>query len=251
MPRRIARHLTYANVMATAAVFIALGGSASAAFIITSNSQIGPGTVSGAKPPAGDGPNIIAGSIFTSDLAPSAVASSKLASNSVSSSKVKNGALLGVDLAADTVTGTQVDESTLGTVPSATNAAELGGVGPAGYQVALSGSCSSGSAVGGISAGVLLCNHNHVRPGIANLTLGGITLASQRCAIIEIPLSGMAIGDTAIMVPDAATWPAGLIYQVLRADQTSKVPLDVCNPTKATVGSPVVHLSIWEVKLTP
>jgi hypothetical protein len=61
----------------------------------------------------------------------------------------------------------------------------------------------------------------------------------------------VAIDDSAIMVPDAATWPAGLIYQVLRADQANKVPIDVCNPTAATVASPTVPLSIWRVKVTP
>jgi len=37
---RIRKHLTYANVMATLAVFIALGGTALASVIITSNSQV-------------------------------------------------------------------------------------------------------------------------------------------------------------------------------------------------------------------
>src|SRR3954454_15335931 len=119
MFRRTTRHLTYANVMATVAVFIALGGSAAAAFVVSSNSQIGPDTVSGAKPPAGDGPNIIAGSIFTSDLASSAVTNAKLSGSAVTTGKVKDGSLTGDDVAADTLTGAQIDESTLGQVPSA------------------------------------------------------------------------------------------------------------------------------------
>ena len=45
----IQRHLTYANVMATMAVFIALGGSAIAArYVITRSSQIKNGAVTGA-----------------------------------------------------------------------------------------------------------------------------------------------------------------------------------------------------------
>jgi hypothetical protein len=67
--RRISRHLTYANVMATLAVFIALGGTALASVIITSNSQVAQNTISGHKPPSGKHPNIIAGSINGQDIA--------------------------------------------------------------------------------------------------------------------------------------------------------------------------------------
>ncbi len=64
----IRTHLTYANVMATVAVFIALGGTALAATIITKNSQVGRGTISGHHPPKGDHPNIIGGSLSGADL---------------------------------------------------------------------------------------------------------------------------------------------------------------------------------------
>jgi hypothetical protein len=68
--RHIRRHLTYANVMATIAVFLVLGGgTAFAAYVVTSNSQIGPGTVSGHTPPTGKHPNIIAGSVNGGDVA--------------------------------------------------------------------------------------------------------------------------------------------------------------------------------------
>jgi hypothetical protein len=90
-----------------------------------------------------------------------------------------------------------------------------------------------------------------VRPGVSNLSLGGISLVAHACAILEIPLGGIAVNDTAIMVPDAATWPKGLIFQVLRADQASKIPIDVCNPTNASVSSPTTQLSIWLVKIAP
>src|SRR5213592_5072887 len=63
-------HLTYANVMSTLAVFLVLGGgTALGAYVVSSNSQIGPGTVSGHKPPSGKHANIIAGSINGTDIA--------------------------------------------------------------------------------------------------------------------------------------------------------------------------------------
>jgi hypothetical protein len=64
----IRRHLTYANVMATLAVFIALGGTALASVIITSNRQVASGTISGHNPPTGRHANLIAGSVDGQDV---------------------------------------------------------------------------------------------------------------------------------------------------------------------------------------
>src|SRR4051794_1210981 len=70
MRHRLLSHLTYANVMATLAVFLVLGGgTAIAAYVVSSNSQIGPGTVSGHTPPTGNHPNILAGSVNGGDVA--------------------------------------------------------------------------------------------------------------------------------------------------------------------------------------
>src|SRR5919201_850064 len=63
-------HLTYANVMVTILAFIVLGGgTALAAYVVSSNSQIGPGTISGHKPPTGYHANLVAGSINGQDIA--------------------------------------------------------------------------------------------------------------------------------------------------------------------------------------
>ena len=70
MRQRIRSHLTYANVMSTLAVFLVIGsGTALASYVVSSNSQIGPGTISGHKPPAGKHANIIADSITGKDIA--------------------------------------------------------------------------------------------------------------------------------------------------------------------------------------
>ena len=69
---KVRRRLTYANVMATLAVFIALGGSATAAVIITSNDEVAPDTISGHNPPAGAHSNLISNSVSQDDLAPDA-----------------------------------------------------------------------------------------------------------------------------------------------------------------------------------
>jgi hypothetical protein len=77
--RRIRSHLTYANVMSTIAVFLVLGGgTALAAYVVSSNSQIGPGTVSGHKPPTGKHANLIAGSINGQDVANNSLTGAKI-----------------------------------------------------------------------------------------------------------------------------------------------------------------------------
>jgi hypothetical protein len=96
----IRRHLTYANVISTLCLFTLLGGTAFAAFTITSNSQVAPRTISGHNPPSGDHANIIGASV--------------------------NGA----DIRDNSLTGSDVDESSLGTVP---DAAKLGGINSARY----------------------------------------------------------------------------------------------------------------------
>jgi hypothetical protein len=65
------------------------GGTALASFVITSNSQVAPGTISGHNPPSGDHANIIADSIN------------------------------GQDVDSNRLGGGQINESTLGKVPNA------------------------------------------------------------------------------------------------------------------------------------
>lgn len=66
--------------MVTILAFVVLGGgTALASYVISSNSQIGPGTISGHKPPTGDHANIIGGSVNATDLASSSVTAGKLA----------------------------------------------------------------------------------------------------------------------------------------------------------------------------
>jgi hypothetical protein len=78
MTGRLSKHLSYANVTATLALFIAMGGTAAASVIVHSNSDIARKTVSGHEPPAGSHANLIAGSVNATDLAPDLTASLQL-----------------------------------------------------------------------------------------------------------------------------------------------------------------------------
>jgi hypothetical protein len=86
--KRIRGKLTYANVMATVAVFIALGGASYAAIKLPKNS----------------------------------VGTNQIKKEAVTAAKLKNGTVTGTKIAAGTITGSNIDLSSLGTVPSAANA---------------------------------------------------------------------------------------------------------------------------------
>ncbi len=81
--RRLRRHLSYANVMATIAVFVAFGGVSYAAATISGN---------------------------------------KLIKGSVGAGKLKNGTLTSTQVKANSLTGSVIDESSLTIVPSAQTA---------------------------------------------------------------------------------------------------------------------------------
>ncbi len=67
-------HLTFANIVSLVALFVALGGTAIASVIITSNRQVASNTISGHKPPSGKHANLIAGSVNGRDVADNSLA---------------------------------------------------------------------------------------------------------------------------------------------------------------------------------
>jgi hypothetical protein len=91
--------LTYANVMATLALFIALGGGAYAAFHLPRNSV--------------SSKNIVNRQVKRADLATGAVTSRKLGANSVTETKVRDESLTGDKLSEGAVTGDKVSDGSL------------------------------------------------------------------------------------------------------------------------------------------
>jgi hypothetical protein len=70
--------------MVTILAFLVLGGgTALAAYVVSSNSQIGPGTVSGHKPPSGEHANIIAGSVNGQDVADNSLTGADITESSL------------------------------------------------------------------------------------------------------------------------------------------------------------------------
>jgi hypothetical protein len=108
MRRILRRRPSPALVVATIALFLAAGGT-TYALTLPANSvgsaQIQAGRVLNSK--------LAPGSVSNSKMGRNAVTFSKLASNQMTAAKIRNGSLLGEDLAANTVTGAQIDEATL------------------------------------------------------------------------------------------------------------------------------------------
>jgi hypothetical protein len=119
------KRLTYANVMSSIAVFIAIGGASYASFKLPKNS-VGP-------------KQLRKNSVTKPKIRKKSISTPKIVNGAVNSAKVADGSLTGTDVQAGSLTGAQVNASTLGTVPnashadkasSADDASKLGGVAP-------------------------------------------------------------------------------------------------------------------------
>jgi hypothetical protein len=156
-------------------------------------------------------------------LGGTAVASSiKLSANSVGTAQLKNGAVTGKKVAKNSLTGVNINVSTLGTVPSATlaahatdsenatnavnaqsaanaqnatnaqnavnaqnatNASELGGLSASGFQSRVIGTCSSDGAIASIAAaGTVGCHSTNVTQMLGGVESIGPTGVSHYLA---------------------------------------------------------------------
>lgn len=166
--KQIRTRLTYANVMSSIAVFLVLGGGAAIAALgkntvgprqlkpnSVKTSKIAKNAVKAAKiaENAVDGTKIADNAVTTSELADNAVTppkianeaviadkiandavtTAKIANDAMTTAKIANDAVSTPKIANDAATGAKVNEATLGTVPSATNAAALGGIAASNY----------------------------------------------------------------------------------------------------------------------
>jgi hypothetical protein len=128
-------HLTYANVIATLALFLVLSGGTAVA--LNGSNTVFSDDIVDDEVRSVDVRNdtLAGGGLGALDLKTSSVRASEIASNSVSTSDVAADSLAAGDLAPgsvgtseaadDSLTGTDINESSLGEVPSAT----LGGLG--------------------------------------------------------------------------------------------------------------------------
>lgn len=124
--QQVRRRLTYANVVSSLALFVALGGAT--AFAVqqlpersVGERQLRPGAVTPSKlrRNAVTAPKIKALAIKNGKLANGSVTTPKLGTGAVANAQLGGGAVTGEKIANDAVTGDKVVESSLSEVPSA------------------------------------------------------------------------------------------------------------------------------------
>jgi hypothetical protein len=127
--KKLSSRLSYANVVSTIALFLALGGATALAVNQLPKKSVGakqlrPGAVTADKirKNAVTSPKLEALSVKSGKLANGAVKEAKLANASVTGQKLASGAVSTEKIAPNAVMGNQVDESSLSQVPSANNA---------------------------------------------------------------------------------------------------------------------------------
>jgi hypothetical protein len=187
---KVVRHLR-ANVIAYAALFVALGGTSYAATSLPKNS------------------------VGTRQLKPSAVHRSDIASNAVSGSKI----------AANTLKGADIDESSLGKVPSAasadsatsatnaanaTNAADagkLGGLAPAAFQRGVRWALvnTAGTAIIAQSGGITVSSHPFAGETFVDFgsATAGHAVWAMNSDLDNLASNGAATAGTCGVAPDA------------------------------------------------
>jgi hypothetical protein len=123
------KRLTYANVLSTIALFLALGGATAFAVNQLPKRSVGarqlrPGAITADKirKNAVTSPKLEALSVKSGKLANGAVKEAKLANASVTSQKLTSASVTTEKIAQGAVMGNQVDEASLSKVPSAANA---------------------------------------------------------------------------------------------------------------------------------
>ncbi len=104
---RLLRHLSFSNVIAMIALFVALGGAAYAGTKIN-GSSIKNGSIGGGK------------------LKNETITANKLKKGTVTAAQIAPGTLTGAQIVPGSITSSSINESTLGTVPSAQNATTAG-----------------------------------------------------------------------------------------------------------------------------
>jgi len=127
---QLRKRLTYANVMSSIAVFLVLGGATAFA---------------------------------ASHLGKNSVGSKQLKNNAVTTAKIKNNAVTGAKIKNGTITGGKINLGSLGTVPSATNAANA----------------ANANAVGGMHVGKLNFVGGINTPKTSIFSADGLTLYAE------------------------------------------------------------------------
>jgi hypothetical protein len=180
-------HLTYANLVATVALFLALAtGGAYASSQLAPKSvgekQLRPGAVTADKirKNAVTAPKIAALAVKEGKIAAGAVSAAKLAGQAVTNEKLAANAVTNDKLADGSVTGAKVDEASLGQVPSA-RSAEAASFAESANPASFAAISQEGDVDPSLSKGISLANVKQgIEAGIYCITVPSFAPAGPR-----------------------------------------------------------------------
>jgi hypothetical protein len=202
--------LTYANVVSTLALFVAVSGAGAYAASNLPPKSVGepelrPGAVTADKlrKNAVIAPKIKALAVKQGKIANEAVSAAKLANGAVGNEKLAEGAVATSKLANGAVTGDKVDESSLGQVPSATKA-DFATSAESANPVAFARVEASGKVDPAFSKGIATANVTVGESGLYCITVPGFTPRGAQVTVEDIG-AGNVTADTKI---NGASCPA-------------------------------------------
>jgi hypothetical protein len=211
--KQIRRHVTYANVMSSLAVFLILGGATAFAAI----KKVGANEIK-------------ANSIKTGKIVKEAVTEGKIKTGAVTETKIADGAVTTNKIANDAVTGDKVKESTLAEVPLAASAKKVTG-GTAGGALA-------GTYPNPTIAAKAVKGSNLAGSGTFTLDPGSIPANSCQYELPSVPGASNAPTQTTIVEPPEQVAGAGVSATAMRSNSNNLIRLLFCNPTAAPINPP-------------
>jgi trimeric autotransporter adhesin len=184
--------LTYANVVSTLALFVALSGAGAYAASQLPPKSVGepelrPGAVTADKlrKNAVTAPKIKALAVKQGKIANDAVSVAKLENGAVSGEKLAAGAVTTGKLADGAVTGEKVDESSLGQVPSAAKA-DFATAAESANPVVFARVNAEGKVDSGFSKGIATANVTVSESGLYCITAPGFTPRGVQVTVEDV-----------------------------------------------------------------
>jgi hypothetical protein len=232
---RLFRHRpSPAMAVALLALFVALGGSAMAAFVVSSNSQIGPDTIYGANKPADANDNIVDSSITALDIKPSSIGTGRildgsltgadLAAGTVDGNNVTDESLTSADLATDSVNATEIADSSIDSGEIVDNSLFSQDLGPS----SVGSSELATDAVGTTKVANESLTLSDIAGSAVNGSISLSGIANGRCSQVTFNVSGAAVGDSPIVTTRAAIQNGILLYPN-RVATAGHVEVNACN----------------------
>jgi hypothetical protein len=225
------RHLTYANVMSTLAVFLAVGGGAAyAANTVFST-------------------DIVDGEVKTPDIASSAVTTGKIGNNQVFSSNVRddtlpNGGLTAVDLAPGSVGSDEIADAAVTNAKigdGAVTSAKIGDAAVTNFKLGSGAVTHSKLGPNSIDGSNVVANSLSLSDILGADKSGAITFsrAANTCGDLNLGVSGAQVGQVVLFSFTGATAiPATVVFGGVRVTAPNTVVVKICN-----VGSSAVSVS--------